>query len=45
MFLNLGFMLLVQSWLAVVLAALSIGSFIALAMAEEKQLHARFGEG
>ena len=45
MFLNLGFMLLVQSWLAVVFAALSIGSFIALAMAEEKLLHARFGEG
>ena len=45
MFLNLGFMLLVESWLAIVFASLSIGIFIALAVEEEKQLHARFGEG
>jgi len=45
MFLNLGFMLLVQSWVAIVFASLSIGIFIALAAEEEKQLHARFGEG
>jgi protein-S-isoprenylcysteine O-methyltransferase Ste14 len=44
MFLNLGFMLLVQSWLALVFASLSIGIFIALAVEEEKQLHIRFGE-
>ena len=45
MFLNLGFMLLVQSWVAIVFASLSIGIFIALAVEEEKQLYARFGEG
>lgn len=45
MFLNLGFMLLVQSWVAIVFASLSIGIFIALAVEEEKQLHARLGEG
>ena len=38
-------MLLVQSWVAIVFASLSIGIFIALAVEEEKQLHARFGEG
>jgi len=42
-FLNLGFMLLAQSWVAVVFAAFSIGIFIALAAEEEKQLHVRFG--
>jgi protein-S-isoprenylcysteine O-methyltransferase Ste14 len=45
MLLNLGFMLLGQSWVAIGFAALSIGSFIALAVEEEKQLHARFSEG
>lgn len=44
MFLNLGFMLLVQSWVAVVLAAFSIGIFITLVVEEEKRLHVRFGE-
>jgi len=34
MFLNLGFMLLVQSWVAIVFASLSIGIFIALAVEE-----------
>jgi protein-S-isoprenylcysteine O-methyltransferase Ste14 len=43
MFFNLGFMLLAQSWIAVVLAAFSIGVFIALAAEEEKQLNIRFG--
>lgn len=41
-FLNLGFMLLTQSWLAVVFATLAIGGFIALAAEEEKQLYIRF---
>ena len=45
MFLNVGFMLLVQSWVALAFASLSIGIFIALAVEEEKQLHVRFGEG
>jgi protein-S-isoprenylcysteine O-methyltransferase Ste14 len=44
MFLNLGFMLLVQSWVALMFASLSIGIFVTLAVEEEKQLHARFGE-
>lgn len=43
MFLNVGFMLLVQSWLAVVLATFSIITFIALVVEEEKQLVVRFG--
>jgi protein-S-isoprenylcysteine O-methyltransferase Ste14 len=36
-------MLLAQSRVAVVLAAFSIGIFIALAAEEEKQFHVRFG--
>jgi len=43
MFLNLGFLLLAQSWVAVVLTTLSVGIFMALAVEEEKQLHVRYG--
>jgi protein-S-isoprenylcysteine O-methyltransferase Ste14 len=35
----------VEFWVAIVFASLSTGIFIALAVEEEKQLHARFGEG
>jgi protein-S-isoprenylcysteine O-methyltransferase Ste14 len=44
MFLNLGFALVTQTWLAAVFGAVSIGLFIAFAVQEEKLLIARFGE-
>jgi protein-S-isoprenylcysteine O-methyltransferase Ste14 len=43
--LSIGFTLQSQAWPAAVLGALSVALFYALAVAEERQLVARFGDG